>query len=359
MKNLKLLLCTIAIFAVCACTEDDDKTLGVWYRRSDFDGTARQDAAGFTIGKMGYLVGGYRGKTERLKDCWEYNTDNDWWTQCNSMPDEAVARNGAVGFAVGSNGYVTTGYTVYKDDGTSSTIGGEYLKDTWEYNPATNSWRKMDDYPAEGRVNAVAFTIGNYGYVGTGYIKDEKSTKDFYRFNPAAATGNQWEIVNGFGGQKRDGALAFVINNIAYVVGGRNNGQDVTDFWCFDPTLSDENKWVRLRDIKDSSDDDYDDDYTSIARTFACSFVIDHKAYITLGQTAGGSFRSNYWIYDPTTDLWQGDDDDYDLTTFEGSSRIKAVSFSTGTRGFVTAGGSSSTFYDDTYELKPYEYDED
>ncbi len=27
----------------------------------------------------------------------------------------------------------------------------------------------MDDYPGDARINAIAFTIGNYGYVGTGH----------------------------------------------------------------------------------------------------------------------------------------------------------------------------------------------
>ncbi len=123
------------------------------------------------------------------------------------MPDDATARNGAAGFAVGSKGYVTTGYTVYKDDDPMHTGGYAYLKDTWEYDPATNEWRQMDDYPGDARINAIAFTIGNYGYVGTGQSKDDKQTKDFYRFDPTAPSGSQWSIVNGFGGQKKSRLL--------------------------------------------------------------------------------------------------------------------------------------------------------
>ena len=82
--------------------------------------------------------------------------------------------------------------------------------------------------------------------------------------------------------------------------------------------------------------------------------------YITLGQTASGSFRSNYWIYDPAKDLWRSSEteDDFDYTPFEGSSRIKAVCFATGRRGIITTGGSSSYYYDDTWELHPYEWEE-
>ena len=62
MKKLQLLLVSVAMLSIFSCSDDDDDTLGVWYRRSYFDGRAREDAAGFVIGNRGYLCGGYRGK---------------------------------------------------------------------------------------------------------------------------------------------------------------------------------------------------------------------------------------------------------------------------------------------------------
>ena len=67
MKKLQLLLVSVAMLSIFSCSDDDDDTLGVWYRRSDFDGRAREDAAGFVIGNRGYLCGGYRGKANGKK----------------------------------------------------------------------------------------------------------------------------------------------------------------------------------------------------------------------------------------------------------------------------------------------------
>ena len=129
----------VVLLSLAACTDDTEYTAGVWYRRSDFDGVARTDAAGFTIGNVGYLCTGYRGSTkDRLKDCWAYDIEANSWTQCTSMPDAAPARNAATGFAVGTKGYIATGYDATKKD---------YLNDCWQYDPATNSWKEMASIP--------------------------------------------------------------------------------------------------------------------------------------------------------------------------------------------------------------------
>ena len=239
-----------------SCSDDDDDTLGVWYRRSDFDGVARTDAAGFTIGNVGYLCTGYRGSTkDRLKDCWAYDIEANSWTQCTSMPDAAPARNAATGFAVGTKGYIATGYDATKKD---------YLNDCWQYDPATNSWKEMASIPdgTDGtniygkRYYALSFGIGQYGYLGTGY--NDNYQKDFWKFDPSVGDKGEWTAMSGFGGQKRMGGMAFVIDDIAYICGGENNGSDVTDFWCFNPATG---TWKELRELYDKSDDDYDDDY--------------------------------------------------------------------------------------------------
>ena len=109
-------------------------------------------------------------------------------------------------------------------------------------------------------------------------------------------------------------------------------------------------------------DEDYDDDY-AITRAGTVSFVIDGRGYIATGTRSG--VTSDYWVYDPEEDLWYGDsDDDYTPMTnvhnvsSGGSSRSYAVSFSTGKRGFVLSGSSGTSYFDDVYELLPYEQED-
>ena len=331
---------SLSVLEACSTDDSDSYTYGVWADRSDFDGKARTTASAFTIDNKGYICGGYSGRS-LLKDLWEYDINGNYWTQCADMPGEAPARNSAVGFSVGSKGYITTGY---------DRVNVNYVADTWEYDPAANSWTRKDDFAGGARQDALAFTIGGYGYVGTGY--DDNYLKDFYRFDPNAPSGSQWQIVNGFGGNKRRGGTAFVIDNVAYICTGMNSSGYPYDMWKFDPSAGE--PWTKLRDITNTSDDDYDDDYSSITRGYAVSFVIDGLGYLTTGELSS-SLKTDYWVYNPSTDLWNNED----FTPFKGLTRYNSVSFSTGTRVFVATGYSGTYYLDDNWELLPYELEEE
>lgn len=328
-KSILVFLIAFLPVIISACSDDDDDDLiGKWYRVSDMDGLARNYASSFTIGNKGYLICGNDGKN-RLSDCWEYDMERDTWTQKADFP--GTARNSAVAMAVDEKGYLGTGY-----DGTN------YLNDFWEFNPTTNTWAQKADFPGSGRYGAVAFGVNGKAYIGCGY--DGNYLKDFYAFNPAA---NSWTQTISIGGTKRQGATSFVINGIAYVCCGQNNGEYVDDFWKFDPSTE---SWTQLRDISDSSDEDYDDDYT-ITRTNGVAFVIDGAAYLTCGES--GSLRSDTWKYYPATDLWEN------VAKFKGTARTATASFSSGEKGFVVSGKSGTTQFDDIWELHPNEYDDD
>ncbi|MDO4163684.1 MAG: kelch repeat-containing protein [Bacteroides sp.] len=357
-----MLLATVTVFTSCS---DDDYTQGRWYRMASFNGYQRSQACSFTIDDKGYLCCGFRGANNKyLNDLWIYDMDNNSWTQGASLPDTingsyVGGRYAGVGFAVNGKGYVTTGRT--KD-------GSDYTrrKDTWEYDPNTDSWTQKDDFAGVARDGALAFCINNTGYVGTGFNDDDDTEGaigyflDFYSFDPDAAEGSQWQVVTpSFPGEARRDGTAFVINNEAYICCGIDQSVAVVDFYKFDGTT-----WTKLRDIADTNDDeDYDDDY-AIARYGAVSFVIDGYGFIATGYRSGNT--NDYWLYNPDTDLWYGDSDD-DFTTLAdvanyasgASSRSYAVSFSTGSRGFLLTGtAGSSSYLSDMYELKPGEEEE-
>ena len=76
-----------------------------------------------------------------------------------------------------------------------------YTKDFWEYNPSTtaNTWTQKADFGGTARYEAVGFSIGSKGYIGTG-CDGSSYTKDFWEYDPAA---NTWTQKADFGGTAR------------------------------------------------------------------------------------------------------------------------------------------------------------
>ena len=102
---------------------------------------------------------------------------------------DCPARNGGVAFALKTGdkwyGYVGLGY-----DGTN------YLRDFWRFDPETNSWSKIANYPGDAVRYASCFVIDNVAYVGCGEDYDNNILGDFYKYD--ASTG-EWSQVSGIG----------------------------------------------------------------------------------------------------------------------------------------------------------------
>ncbi len=319
------LLFLLFIIPSCSSTSSDD-LVGNWVNQYSFEGKARSNAITFTINDIAYVVSGYdNDEGVRLKDTWAFYPDKNQWIQKADFPGDG--RTGGVGFSANGKGYVCTG----RNNTTN-------LSDTWEYDPTADSWTKKADFGGGARYGATAFSVGNKGYVVGGY--DGNFLKDLWEYDPAT---DSWVKKTSPSGSKRAYASSFVINNIAYVVGGNNNGTYVEDFWAYDASLD---TWTKKRDISNNSDDSYDNDYTSITRQDAATFVINGRAYLATGFKSG--LVSKVWEYDPATDLWE------QKTSFEGSARDNAVGITVQNRGFVLSGKSGSQYFDDIWEFEPF-----
>ena len=108
------------------------------------------------------------------KDFWEYDPAANTWTQKADFG--GTARDGAVGFSIGSKGYIGTG-----DDGSSlqKTSGSTTLPPIPGHRrPISGGQRDM---------YAVGFSIGSKGYIGTGRVATPtpQNTKDFWEYSPS------------------------------------------------------------------------------------------------------------------------------------------------------------------------------
>ena len=328
-KILFFLIMAFGLFLFPSCEQDDDGDLiGNWIRRSDFEGVPRSNAVAFTIGELAFVGLGFDGDDD-LRDFWQYDPLQDFWTRKDTFPGNA--RRAAVAFAIDGKGYVGTGYNSDLD---------QELKDFWAFDPEAASgqqWTRINDFPGTARYNAVAFELQGKGYVGTGF--DDNWLKDFYAYDPAT---DEWTQIVSLGGSKVQNGVAFVIDDQAYVGTGQNNGASVFEFWEYDANSA---SWTRKLDLDE--DDDYD-----LVRQGAVAFTLNGMGYITTGNN--GANVSTVWEYLPSQDSW------VERSSFEGTSRQDAVGFTVNGRCYITTGRSSSIRLDDLWEFQPTEeYDED
>lgn len=251
MKKQRLFIFFALIFplVIASCSSSDDDLVGNWVEVSDFGGVARSGAVCFVIDNVAYVGTGYDG-TDRLTDFWKYiyiSDSNNYWVRIADFPGEA--RNLGVAFAVDGKGYVGLG----SNDITKSPTGREYFNDFFCYDPATDSWSQIADFGGSARFGAVGFAIGGNGYAGTGY--DKNYQMDIYKYNPNT---NTWTEAASIPGKKREGASVFTYNDKVYLVGGLNNGENVNDFFYFDYTTESWTALRKIQNVSDESyDDDY------------------------------------------------------------------------------------------------------
>lgn len=284
--------------------------LSPWRRLNDFPGAARSSPAVFSTATEGYMGIGHN--DNKLNDFWKYNPSTDEWSRVSDFP--ILSLYFASGFAVGDRGYVTLGkvddiyqtavtrYTPASDtwefmsnkpgDGSSMkspafVINGKaYIPaagEMYEYDPALNTWTKKA-YPAELQYfgSGVAFSIGNKGYMGIGWIHQQGIfTRMLFEYDPVRDT---WRRMADFPGMYRANSVFFTLpDGKAYVGLGTQSGNTFfNDMWEFDPVA---NTWTRT------------DDFPGSARYSAVAFTIGSKGYIGFGFD--GQHRKDLWEFTP------------------------------------------------------------
>ena len=175
-----------------------DPSTNTWTARANFGGTARNNAAAFSIGTKGYVGTGIDNLTTfaRRNDFWEYDPSTNVWTQRANLT--VAGRSQARSFSIGNSGYI---------------VGGELslaLQDTWEYNPTANTWTQKANHPSSiNSQTASSFAIGTKGYVCTG-----NTSRTCFEYNPAT---NTWTQVANLASDARNRATAFAIGSKGYL----------------------------------------------------------------------------------------------------------------------------------------------
>ncbi len=164
-----------------------------------FPGIITENSVAFTINGIAYIG---LGATDYGNEATHYfykfdpnersgGHDKGTWTKIHQddNPFPGGKRTGAVAFTIGNKSYVCCG----KDE------NGVYSNDFRMARQLSNDylhWDQKTPFPGEARVEAVAFALGEMGYVGLGMNEAGEALSDFWRYNPFT---NQWDQRANFG----------------------------------------------------------------------------------------------------------------------------------------------------------------
>jgi N-acetylneuraminic acid mutarotase len=204
-----------------------DPVTDTWTQKANFPGQPRDAAFAFVIGDIAYVGGGVDNTgNNAFSDFYSYDSSSDTWNTLGDLPDYTYFSSA---FTIGNYGYVATGYSSVGDN--------SYL---WQYDTSGDNWNQMPNFPGPARDAAVAFTLNGLGYVGLGETGYSTVFSDFYSYNP---TDSVWTKVTSFPGTYGRGwAVGIATSSAAFVGLGTDFGTQDTalygnnDFWMFAPS---------------------------------------------------------------------------------------------------------------------------
>ena len=223
MHGRSAILATVAsvVFATAALAQ---MPTSPWKKGAPFP-EPDEELYGIPVNGKLYVIGGWD-DGKGLGTNYEYDPATDKWTKKKPMP--RMAHHAALAAANGKV-YVFGGFVVPKD--ATIPVGGawEPISDSWEYNPATDSWRSLAPLPTK-RGSAVAVEVAGKIYTIGGATTVENSKDPYFTFFGPSQVLSVNEVydpaTNTWAHRRpmsvpRNHAYAAAVNGKVYVIGGR------------------------------------------------------------------------------------------------------------------------------------------
>lgn len=177
-----------------------------WKYLTSFPTANRPGITGFSLGEHLYFGTGNNVDLNNFtvfKDFWKYDPIENRWTSIPDFP--GTARTEAVSFVVGENAYVGLGY--------NGRGAPPIYKDIWNYNPITNKWSQIKDFPEGNSLVGILFSNSTKGYIGLSEIDHGR----MFEYDPI---NNSWQETQKFPDGRSLLTNSFILNERIFVFGG-------------------------------------------------------------------------------------------------------------------------------------------
>ncbi len=240
------------------------------------------------------------------------------WVQITDFP--ATERDDGTFFVIGDTAYCGTGLKPFFITG----------NDMHSFNMNTETWATINSLPAgTERQYATGFSSNNFGFIfgGLGSVY----YNDLWMYDPI--TGN-WQAKTPLPAVGRMGSSCFVINDTAYIVGGRTSvATSISDVWAYCISAD---TWTPKNNLPFG------------ARWRASATTDNTKGYLIFGKDSASISRKELYQFNPATNLWT------QISTFPGIGRTYAAMKFINTDLLILAGlDSLGTSHNDMWRINP------
>jgi N-acetylneuraminic acid mutarotase len=238
------------------------------------------------------------------------------WEQRDGFPN---GRHHPISFSLDGKGYAVTG-TASNDLPTNS---------VFEYNPTTNTWASLADFPGTARSFGIGTVADGKAYLGFG-ATTTAYLNDFWRFD---ATDSSWTQLADCECSGRRHPAMINIGDRIYVGLGDDFSGDRNDWWMY--TIS-ADKWIRIANLPGPG------------RHHPFMFNAGGELFAGLGHSGQIIYRDWYKL-DTVTNQWTA------MSLFPGQARVAGTQFTANGYGYVLSGDGANHSYMQTGEMWQYD----
>lgn len=256
------------------------------------------------------------------------NLNAQTWSQSVPLPSNAEGRNHPITFSIGDTGYVVTGYSVVNQQGI-------YMNDFYKFDGKTKTWTKGTDFP--GRARGFGYGVSHKGkaYIGFG-LAPNLPLNDLWEYDPKSG---RWKQLANFPGTPRWHPAMVAADNKIFIGIGSSGGGDLGDWWEYDITS---NTWTQKMNFPGGR------------RHHPYYFGIGSDVYAGLGHSGSPrAIYSDFYKYDYKTNTWT------QVASLPAQGRVAGTQFSYNGKGYVLSGQGASPFHTNLPTGEFWEYNPD